>query len=182
MPNTRQQMIALYKKALIRIKEGLAVLIRQGTIICNKVKADGDETKKGVVEELQLYKKQEVSYKVFIETFFHDYLCPGFHYGSNYQRRATCLELTLFMITEKCVEMEELERNWKSIDTISLLGALGDTYESNISLAFQLIKKLPPHFFEQVILSRKLRGIVCIIALNSSRKNLYVQIFSVRSL
>lgn len=148
MPNTRQQLIALYKKALVRIKEGLAVLVRHGVMICNKVKVEGEETKKVVLEELQLYKKQEVNYKVFTENFFQEYLCSGFHSGSNYQRRATCLELTLFMITENCIEQVELSKNWKSADTMALLKVLCDTYESNISMAFQIFKKLPTSVFE----------------------------------
>ncbi|GJQ88097.1 hypothetical protein Trydic_g13108 [Trypoxylus dichotomus] len=148
MPNTRQQIIALYKKAFIRIKESMAVLVRHIATICNKIKAEVDSIQEGVLEELQLYKKQEISYKVFMETFFQEYLCSGFHSGFNYQRRSTCLELMVFMLNEKCIEPEELERKWKVTDTMILLEVLCDSYESNIAMAYDILTKLPPTAFE----------------------------------
>lgn len=149
-PNTRQQIIAYFKKALTRIKEGLAVLTRHSTTLCNRIKAGGsDASKKGLLEELQMYKKQEVNYKVFMENLFEEYLCAGIQEGANFPRRATCLDLILFMLTENCIEIEELEKNWKPTDTMSILNILIDSYESNISTAFQIIKILPISLFVQ---------------------------------
>lgn len=144
IPNTRQQMIALYKKALTRLKESLAVLTKHHTAICNKLKAETGNTDKAIVEELQLYKTHRMNYKVFVETFFQEHLCCGFYSGYNFQRRATCLELIAFMINENCIEQEDLDRNWKSSDTMALLNVLCDSHESNVTMAFNIIKKLPP--------------------------------------
>ncbi|KRT82581.1 hypothetical protein AMK59_4444, partial [Oryctes borbonicus] len=158
MPNTRQQIIALYKKALVRIKGSMAVLVRHITTICNRIKAEADSIQEGVLEELQSYKKQEISYKVFMETFFQEYLCCGFNSGFNYQRRSTCLELTVFMLNEKCIETEELERKWKLADTMSLLEVLCDSYESNIAMAYDILTKLPPTAFEFLQSKERIRS------------------------
>ncbi|KAI4458024.1 thada/death receptor interacting protein [Holotrichia oblita] len=148
VPSTRQQIVALYKRALLRIKEGMGVLIKQSTAIRNKVKTGADTAKEEVLKELQLYKKQEINYKVFIQSFFQDYLCPGVHYGFNYYRRSTCLELILFVLNERCIDSADIESTWKSENTMALLEVLSDSYESNVAMAFDILKHLPSNVFK----------------------------------
>ncbi|XP_022900638.1 tRNA (32-2'-O)-methyltransferase regulator THADA [Onthophagus taurus] len=152
-PSIRQQLIGLYKKVFIRIRDTLSVLNRNLNNLTTKIEnfnrnenttdVDLNENRKmNFLKELEILKEQDVDTRQFFMLMFQKYLCPGFQTGFNYQRRSVCLELVLFVITEKCVEEEEIRKLWKPEFTQFLIELLEDSYETNIKMAFLILKKM----------------------------------------
>lgn len=143
VPNTIQQIKALYKKALTRIKEGDFVIQRQINTI-NRMTHQKPEH----AEQLKDLIEQEQSYCNFLETFIEDHLKLGLMPWANLYRRALCLEL--LSSAQECVPKELWDKIWKKQDIKKLYDMLDDTYESNIILATTILNNLPRDENEKV--------------------------------
>lgn len=112
----RQEMLALYKKAITRMKNGYTMLKRNN---------DNNVTE----------------YESFYETFIKCYLKNGINTkDANVYRRSVCLELLVF--TSEMIPVVIWNNCWDEEDLRYLYDLFDDSYESTLVLALKLINKL----------------------------------------
>lgn len=158
LPNFRQNMLALYKKAFNRFKDSFYVIQRS---IRNE-EARGENAD---ADKLTPLKENENQYKDFIVTFFHQQLIRGLFNQVDFGKRAMCLELLLHLKT--CLSEELYKAQWYPDYMYMLFAAFNDTYESNLVMLKNLLLGLPPE-----IVFRK----VC-AAIDSYYSCLFIEIF-----
>lgn len=84
---------------------------------------------------------QEQSYCNFLDTFIEDHLKVSLLPWANHYRRALCLDI--LNNAKDCVPQELWHKLWKVTDVQMLYEVLDDSYESNVTLASNIIKSLP---------------------------------------
>lgn len=112
----RQEMLSLYKKALTRMRNGYM-----------SIKKNGDSN--------------TIEYESFYETFIKYYLKKGItNKNANVYRRSVSLELIVFMAD--IVPKNIWNNCWEEKDLRYLYDLFEDPYESTLTLALKLFKKL----------------------------------------
>ena len=97
--------------------------------------------------------KYELIYGKFISQFFFDTLCLRLTDGANYQRRASCLELILFILKERFVDDKDLLQYFSRKIGNNLMNMLNDSHESIVKMAAVVITMIPAGCFEQYMAS-----------------------------
>lgn len=134
-PNTIQQLKALYKKAITRLKEGYIVMKRLIVPIEEMSKKPAH-----LVKFLRQLLMQEQTYLKFIDSFIEDHLKKGLAPWANMYRRALCLELLAF--AQNIMPENIFSQYFLMSDIKPLYTVLNDSYENNILLATSIIKKI----------------------------------------
>lgn len=149
-PSIRKEMINLFKKALVRIQEGWAVLdrtirhlegkqikqTRAKSEVVEHEEIDGDS-----IDELKEATKDKNRYVFFLGRLLQDCLLPGLQSDANYPRRSSCLELLSFF--QRTFPDKRWEDMWSKNDTINLKNVIMfDSYESNKQMAVTVYKRL----------------------------------------
>lgn len=133
-PSIKQDILALYKKALTRIKDSYMTLKRSidywnQTIELNKMNKD-----------FKIYQDRLMCYESFYETFIMNHLKKGLSTTSNIHRKSICLELIVFM--SDIVPASLWNNCWRTDDTALLSDLFDDPYESMLVLALKLMNIL----------------------------------------
>lgn len=136
IPSTVQQIKYLYKKALVRIKEGQMVILRQLNSLTKLV-----QQKPQLLKELDQWNIKQRNYHEFLRLFVLENLKPGILPSANHYRRSFCLEI--LNAIQPCVPLELWKILWMPNDIEYLYLILDDSYETNIILATSIIKSIP---------------------------------------
>nr|CAH7713689.1 unnamed protein product [Callosobruchus chinensis] len=136
-PNTRKQIIALYKKALARFWSGMHAINRDIEMCSKRMNKDGSTILQRISTDFK------AAYDSFLASFTKQMI--GFlTFDSNFARRNTCLEL-LLVVKDMVAEADWLSY-WTIENVKNCHSILFDGYEINKKLAVALLKTLPPSY------------------------------------
>ncbi|XP_017786652.1 PREDICTED: thyroid adenoma-associated protein homolog [Nicrophorus vespilloides] len=159
LPNLRQQMLALYKKAFTRYKDGMYVIERN---IRSLMSSEGRARGFSEIADLNTHRE---NYKEFVVDIFVEELTKGLYNDVNYSRRCICLELLINL--KDILQPDIIEMLWNRKHVELLYQSLVDSFESNIMMATRLLLELPQsvvHYHTKVELKDMLRNSIVLAA------------------
>lgn len=169
VPNTRKQIISLYKKVLLRVKEGLIVIDRMykkfivgrasvvdytaedscktsDIKVCQVNKTSNTincshEISAHSARDMSLIKRNYNLYFYFVGTFVKECLVTGLFADANYPRRSAALELLLYY--QQNFSNTCWKRVWHKEDIQHLKNiVIYDTYDSNKDMAIAILREI----------------------------------------
>ncbi|GLV20132.1 THADA, partial [Carabus blaptoides fortunei] len=155
LPSTRQQIMSLMKKILIRFDAGYDTILRNYSKVPDGTKAE--------------YFEQKTQYEEFIVNL-RDCIFESLFPGANFSRRVICLE-TLTLLKPILLKLFSVENNlWTRTEAEAILLCLGDSYESNKKLAASLLAQCAPELMKLSTIEDTERFIQDALALAASVK------------
>ncbi|VEN58737.1 unnamed protein product [Callosobruchus maculatus] len=136
-PNTRKEIISLYKKALARFSAGRNVIDK------DIEKWKKRQLKEGPTILSRIFDDIKVAYDSFI-TSFTKQLIRNLTFDSNFPRRNTSLELLL--VLKDMIAKDDWLSYWTEDNVKNCHLILFDGYEVNKKMAVALLKTLPPSY------------------------------------
>ncbi|KAG5896481.1 hypothetical protein JTB14_005862 [Gonioctena quinquepunctata] len=138
VPHIRKQILAFYKKALVRYNAGFHVIVRNISFLNRRLEIV--EEAQEALNILTVYQELHHSYKCFL-TKITKLLISYLTFDSNYPRRATSLELLILI--QSFLPSDEWLRCWSEDDVKNCHSILFDGYENNKKMAVILLRNLP---------------------------------------
>uniref|UniRef100_A0A1Y1MLP0 tRNA (32-2'-O)-methyltransferase regulator THADA n=3 Tax=Photinus pyralis TaxID=7054 RepID=A0A1Y1MLP0_PHOPY len=140
----RQKLISCTKKVMMRVKDVTNVFENK---ILSAKSLSSDDLREKLLQKLSADVTPVLTaYANFWKFLFGKVLLPGIYLDSNYDRKATCLEILYFSST--MMPKQNFEKLWKHSDVENLKHILEyDTYEQNKETASKLLAEFSTSFF-----------------------------------